>query len=215
MAQKGDFLDHMKRSFADVPIDTANDNAIDTLAFLEASEEVLKLSSAFGSIVNGLVGSDIKKNIDGVREGCQRNPLHAATLQSLCAVDAKAQEKLMWLLRGLRFIYYALTLDVDDKANDSVPEDQQTLSKPFAESYDKVLSEHHFRITRMAISKAISASLPTAKDFYGTLSSSRSMTETRQALKPWLEGLGHIVDIMYPLIDTSSPEFKARAKAKK
>lgn len=42
MAQ-ADFLDNVKKSFADVPIDAANDNAIDTIAFLQASEEMLKL----------------------------------------------------------------------------------------------------------------------------------------------------------------------------
>ena len=44
MAQTS-FLDSIKKSFADVPIDTANDNAIATTEFLEASES---LSSLFG-----------------------------------------------------------------------------------------------------------------------------------------------------------------------
>jgi hypothetical protein len=45
MAAQTPFFDSMKKSFADVPIDTANDNAISTTDFLEASES---LTSLFG-----------------------------------------------------------------------------------------------------------------------------------------------------------------------
>ena len=37
------FFDEIKMSFADVPVDAANNNAIDTIAFLKASDEVVKL----------------------------------------------------------------------------------------------------------------------------------------------------------------------------
>jgi hypothetical protein len=37
------FFDSIKRSFADVPVDSANNNAIDTSAFLEAAESLTTL----------------------------------------------------------------------------------------------------------------------------------------------------------------------------
>lgn len=39
----GTWFDTVKRSFADVPVDAANDNAISTTEFLEAAESLVKL----------------------------------------------------------------------------------------------------------------------------------------------------------------------------
>lgn len=39
----GTWFDTIKRSFADVPIDAANDNAISTAEFLEAAEALVSL----------------------------------------------------------------------------------------------------------------------------------------------------------------------------
>ncbi|CAK7567182.1 MAG: hypothetical protein SEPTF4163_005144 [Sporothrix epigloea] len=214
MAQ-ADFLDNVKKSFADVPIDAANDNAIDTIAFLQASEEMLKLVSAFGVGVDKVVGRDIKGNIDAVRDGCKRNPLHAATLQELYAADAVVREKLMWLMRGLRFVYYALKHDIADQSQKSLPEDKQQLLTAFTESYNKVLAPHHSTLVRYTASTTMKLTLPTAKTFYNTISPSKSLDETRESLKPWVEGLGRIVEIMLPVAEPTSPEYKAKAKAGK
>ena len=37
------FFDTVKKSFSDVPVDAANDNAIDTTQFLEAAESLTTL----------------------------------------------------------------------------------------------------------------------------------------------------------------------------
>lgn len=37
------FVDTLKKSFVDVPIDTANNNAIDTDTFLEATESLVTI----------------------------------------------------------------------------------------------------------------------------------------------------------------------------
>lgn len=39
----GTWLDTMKRSFEDVPVDESSDNAISTTEFLEAAESLVKL----------------------------------------------------------------------------------------------------------------------------------------------------------------------------
>ena len=44
----GTFFDTLKKSFVDVPVDTANDNAIDTQSFLEAAEA---LTTLFGESI--------------------------------------------------------------------------------------------------------------------------------------------------------------------
>jgi hypothetical protein len=43
MAQTKPFLDGMKKSFEDVPVDAANGNAVATTEFLEASETLCGL----------------------------------------------------------------------------------------------------------------------------------------------------------------------------
>ena len=42
----GTFIDTFKKSFVDVPVDAANDNAVETTAFLEAAES---LTTMFGT----------------------------------------------------------------------------------------------------------------------------------------------------------------------
>lgn len=46
----GTFLDTFKKSFVDVPVDAANDNAVDTTSFLEAAES---LTTMFGGWEEG------------------------------------------------------------------------------------------------------------------------------------------------------------------
>ncbi|CAK7217678.1 hypothetical protein SBRCBS47491_003249 [Sporothrix bragantina] len=215
MAEGQNFLDNMKKSFADVPIDTANDNAIDTIAFLAASQELLNLIPAFGLALNKLIGKDIRGNIEGVREGCMRNPLHAATLQELYAVDKIVQEKLMWLMRGLSLIYYALAQDVDDETEKSKPLEKQQLTGAFRQSYAKVLEPHHSYLAQKGALLGINTTLPTSEKFYKALSSTKPIDVVREQLKPWLAGLGRIIDILDPLVEPTSPAYQARANAKK
>ncbi|CAK7200071.1 hypothetical protein SEUCBS139899_002759 [Sporothrix eucalyptigena] len=213
------FFDDLQKSFTDVPIDSANNNAIDTIAFLDASETMVKMFDALNStILSNTVKPDMTNNIKGVREGCIRNPLHAATLQALIAVDAKAQEKLMWLVRGLRFIYFALTTDlagegteVDAKTQAVKTQKVETLSEAFKFSYNKVLAPCHGKLVAIGIRQSL-AFVPNASDFYPKLSSTLTIDEIKEKLTLWLGGLGRIVDILYPLIDDKSEEYKARLK---
>lgn len=43
----GTWFDQLKKSFADVPVDSSRDNAIETTAFLEAAESLTTLFGAF------------------------------------------------------------------------------------------------------------------------------------------------------------------------
>lgn len=53
-ASRATFFDTIKKSFAEVPVDSSHDNAIDTSAFLEASES---LTTLFGLAIPHLVAS--------------------------------------------------------------------------------------------------------------------------------------------------------------
>lgn len=46
----GTWFDTIRRSFADVPIDEANDNGISTTEFLEAAESLVTLFGEYGRV---------------------------------------------------------------------------------------------------------------------------------------------------------------------
>ena len=58
----GTFFDN-KRSFASVPVDASNDNAISTSEFLEAAEALIGLFDVLGSVAFNPVKSDMGGNI--------------------------------------------------------------------------------------------------------------------------------------------------------
>ena len=118
----------------------------------------------------------------------------------------------MWLTRGLRFIYYAITwhLDGKDDKGNALP----TLGDAFKAAYQATLAKVHSWASSVAVSTALKYGVPTSEDFYASLSA-EPVDQIREKLRVWLAGLERIVGILYPLIDTTSPEFKARAKAKK
>lgn len=51
----GTFLDTVKRSFTDVPVDKEKDNAISTTEFLEAAESLTTLFGGFSGYLGGEV----------------------------------------------------------------------------------------------------------------------------------------------------------------
>ena len=63
----GTFFDG-KRSFADVPLDAGNDNAISTTEFLEASEALTLLFDVLGGAAFKPVKSDMTGNITVSRD---------------------------------------------------------------------------------------------------------------------------------------------------
>lgn len=100
----GTYFDNGKRSFATVPIDAANDNAIATTEFLEAAEALTGLFDVLGSIAFNPVKNDIGGNIRKVRERQLAAPGESATLQDLVRNELKtkkhtATEGLLWLVR--------------------------------------------------------------------------------------------------------------------
>ncbi|KAL4796204.1 glycolipid transfer protein domain-containing protein [Aspergillus venezuelensis] len=161
------WFDNLKRSFADVPVDNANDNGIHTTEFLEAAESLLTLFDLLGSAAFSPVKSDLAGNIKKVRDRQLAAPGESETLQALVLNELKtkkhvATEGLVWLVRGLDFTAQSLRHNIDNASKE--------LSDSFREAYGKTLKPHHSFIIKPIFSAAMSAT-PYRKDFYAKLGS--------------------------------------------
>lgn len=181
------FFDEMKRSFADVPVE---DSKIDTAAFLEASESLVKLFDLLGSTAFSVVQKDMNGNIEKVRAKLLASPGDAATLQGLIlseagSSDKKATQGLLWLCRGLQFTAAAMRETVDHPEKD--------LTVTFTSAYSKTLSQYHGMLVKPIFKLAMKA-CPYRKNFFDKLGSDQ--TKVNDQLRVWLEALEKIVTII-------------------
>jgi len=196
----GTFLDTLKKSFVDVPVDAAKDNAIDTTAFLEAAESLTTLFDVLGSVAFNPVKNDMLGNIKKIRDRQLAAPAESADLQSLVKNELAtkkhtATEGLVWLVRGLEFTSIALQKNI---ANGS-----EELSVSFRDAYGSTLKPHHSFLVKPIFSAAMSA-CPYRKDFYTKLGDDPAKVEAE--LSAWLAALEKQVGIL--------KEFLARKEAK-
>ncbi|KAL4931050.1 GLTP domain-containing protein [Aspergillus undulatus] len=169
------WFDTLKRSFADVPVDNANDNGISTTEFLEAAESLLTLFDLLGSAAFTPVKSDLAGNIKKVRERQQAAPEESATLQVLVLNELKtkkhvAAEGLVWLVRGLDFTAQSLRHNIDNTSKE--------LSESFRDAYGRTLKPHHSMFIKPIFSAAMSAT-PYRKDFYAKLGSDDTVVKSK------------------------------------
>jgi len=194
------FFNTMKRSFADVPIDNQNDNAINTVDFLDASESLASLFDSMGSVAFGPVKNDILGNVKKLRDRHAAAPGESATLQELVRNELKtkkhvATEGLLWLNRGLDFTAQSLR-------HNSTHEDKE-LSESFRTAYADTLKPHHSFVIKPIFSAAMSAT-PYRKDFYPKLHDDPEAI--KDLLETWLTALEQRVKILN--------EFLGRKEAK-
>ncbi|KAL8746026.1 MAG: hypothetical protein Q9190_001893 [Brigantiaea leucoxantha] len=212
------WFESLKKSFADVPVDTANDNAISTSEFLEAAESLASLFDVLGSVAFTPVKNDILGNVKSkkVRDRQLTAPADSESLQSLVVNELKtkkhtATEGLLWLTRYslmsldpciLRPLFELTRvpqpsssgLDFTSTAlrhNQSNP--QTELSDSFRAAYGTTLKPHHSFLVKPVFSAAMSAT-PYRKDFYAKLASDQSKLETDR--EKWLEALERQVKIL-------------------
>lgn len=181
------FFDEMKKSFADVPV---SDDKIDTAAFLEASESLVKLFDLLGSSAFSVVQKDMTGNIDKIRAKLLKDPAHSATLQDLVLAEAgtkdkKATQGLLWLSRGLQFTAQAMRETVDN------PGKEMTVT--FTDAYTKTLAQYHGMLVKPIFKLAMKA-CPYRKDFYEKLGEDQA--KVAEQLAVWLEALERIVTII-------------------
>ncbi|KAJ5626224.1 hypothetical protein N7510_002533 [Penicillium lagena] len=205
----GTWFDTIKKSFADVPIDAANDDGISTTEFLEAAESLTTLfdllgSKAFLPVKNDLLGnikvrcpsppptpaSTSNPKIQKVRERQLAAPAESETLQALVLNELKAgkhtaTEGLLWLVRGLDFTAQALRHNLDNSAVE--------LSNSFREAYGGTLKPHHSFVIKPIFSAAMSAT-PYRKDFYAKMGDDQAKIAT--AMNREVQALEKVVAIL-------------------
>ncbi|KAF2101530.1 glycolipid transfer protein [Rhizodiscina lignyota] len=183
----GTYFDTLKKSFKDVPVDAANDNAISTTEFCDAAESLTTLFDVLGSVAFKPVKGDMTGNITKIRTRQSEAPAESATLQSLVQNELKAKkhtatEGLVWLNRGLDFTAQALRQNVSNPTEE--------LSNSFRAAYGETLKPHHSFMVKPIFSAAMSAT-PYRKDFYAKMGDDKAKVD--QELEVWLSSLEKIV----------------------
>ncbi|KAI9710825.1 MAG: hypothetical protein M1828_002023 [Chrysothrix sp. TS-e1954] len=194
------FFDTIRKSFADVPVDKSNDNAIPTSSFLEAAESLTTLFDVLGSAAFTPVKSDLTGNIKKVRTRQLAAPAESETLQELVRNELKgkkhtATEGLLWLTRGLDFTCQSL--------HQNLHAPTEELSTSFRAAYSNTLKPHHSFVIKPIFSAAMSAT-PYRKDFYAKLGDDPA--KVNKELGAWLNALESQVGVL--------KEFLGRKEAK-
>ncbi|KOS21412.1 Pleckstrin-like protein domain-containing family A member 8 [Escovopsis weberi] len=179
-----------KRSFVDVPIDANNGNAVSSVEFLEASESMVTIFDALGSVAFGPVKSDLNGNIKKLRDRMLAAPAESQNIQDLCRNELKAKkhvatEGLLWLVRGLEFTCIALS--------QNVAKPSEELSDSFQGAYGQTLKPHHSMFIKPIFSTAMRA-CPYRKDFYAKLGADEA--QVLGDLRVYLASLEKIVAIL-------------------
>ncbi|KAI0066023.1 het-c2 protein [Artomyces pyxidatus] len=179
-------------SFADVPI---TDAGVDTLAFLQAADGVVKLFDLLGSAAFSVVQADISGNITKVRARYDAAPKLSDTLEKLVENEKgekkrTATEGLMWLLRGLSFTCKALQYAQANKTAE--------LSVAFSTSYSETLKKFHNFIVKGVFAVALKA-CPLRSELFAKLRADpsggpeSSEEKLDEELNRWLTALSDIV----------------------
>ncbi|CEQ39863.1 SPOSA6832_01424, partial [Sporobolomyces salmonicolor] len=131
------YFETVSKSYVDVPV---SDAGVDTLAFLEATEGLIKMFDLLGNSAFAIVQNDMNGNVTKIRNRYLATPTQSATLEQL--VDNEKGEKkrtategLLWLLRGLKFTQVALARSQADK--------KEELADSFTKAYEQTLKKYH------------------------------------------------------------------------
>ncbi|SLM36383.1 glycolipid transfer protein het-c2 [Lasallia pustulata] len=196
-AKSKTFFQTIRRSFVDVPVDAAHDNAIATGEFLEAADSLTTLFDQLGSVAFTPVKNDMLGNIKKVRDRQLASPTDSQSLQSLVLSELKtkkhtATEGLLWLVRGLDFTAQAL------RDNQTHPSTE--LSTSFRTAYNTTLKPHHSWVVKPIFSAAMSAT-PYRKDFYAKIGvrdggEGQEGIGGQEELRRWLEALEKQVGVL-------------------
>ncbi|KAH0559928.1 hypothetical protein GP486_003551 [Trichoglossum hirsutum] len=193
------FFDSLKRSFSDVPVDAAKENAISTTEFLEAAESLITLFGVYmlGELAGNPamfaftpVKSDMGGNIKKIRDRQLAAPAESETLQALVQNELKLKKPvasggLLWLVRGLDFTAKALRKNTSNSTEE--------LSDSFRSAYGDTLKPHHNFMVKPVFSAAMSAT-PYRKDFYQKLGDDQEQVKAK--LEAWLTALEKQVEIL-------------------
>ncbi|KAJ3068832.1 hypothetical protein HK102_007060 [Quaeritorhiza haematococci] len=159
------FFETVTVSYTQVPI--SDKNEIDTVKFLEATENLIRLFDILNPTAFAVVKNDMQGNVNKIRTKYNESPSSYPTLQSIVLAEKDAGPKkrvategLLWLKRGLEFTAAALRRNIDNATEE--------------------------------LSLAMKA-CPYRKDFYAKLAPADKVTEV---LTEWLVGFEKCVAIL-------------------
>ncbi|KAM0751326.1 glycolipid transfer protein [Meredithblackwellia eburnea MCA 4105] len=178
------YLSTVNKSYVDVPV---TDAGVDTAAFLDATEGLIKMFDLLGNPAFSIVQNDMNGNVAKIRTRFLATPDKSATLESLVENEKgekkrTATEGLLWLLRGLRFTQLALTRSQADKSEE--------LNVSFTKAYEESLKKFHSFVVKPLFTLAMK-SCPYRAAFYEKLGSPLDVVE--KELQAWLAALEAII----------------------
>ncbi|KAL8297951.1 hypothetical protein RB600_002799 [Gaeumannomyces tritici] len=222
----GTFVDTLKKSFVDVPVDKEKDNAIDTAAFLDAAESLTTIFDLLGSVAFTPVKNDMLGNVKvriasvsllpGLPGHCQAQRANRvpgiSTIQKirdrLLAAPAESetiQELVLNELKtkkhvateGLLWLIRGLEF-VCIALSQNLAQATTELADSFRTAYSETLKPHHSFIVKPVFSAAMSA-VPYRKDFYAKVGSDEE--KVKADLGEYLASLDKIVGILKGFLD--------------
>ncbi|KLU82398.1 HET-C2 protein [Magnaporthiopsis poae ATCC 64411] len=191
----GTFVDTLKKSFVDVPVNAEKDNAVDSAAFLDAAESLTTIFDLLGSVAFTPVKNDMLGNVKKIRDRLLAAPAESETIQELVVNEIKtkkhtAAEGLLWLVRGLEFVCIALS--------QNLAQPDTELADSFRAAYGETLKPHHSFLVKPIFSAAMGA-VPYRKDFYAKVGSDSE--KVNADLGKYLASLDRIVGILKGFLD--------------
>ncbi|CAG8698985.1 12063_t:CDS:2 [Dentiscutata erythropus] len=187
------FFDSLETSYIDVPI---TEDGIDTITFLNATHELVRLIDIIGPEVFEVLRSEMNGNIKHIRERYEHNISKNLTLEKLIKHDESEHKKkyihiLMSLIREIEFFAIGLRRSIDDPSEE--------LAVSFMESYRKTLEHYHSIIIRPIFKIAIKA-CPYRHEFFKKLGDNQE--KVCQQYESWLSSVEGIIKRLHAL-----PEF--------
>ncbi|CAJ0748423.1 3691_t:CDS:2, partial [Entrophospora sp. SA101] len=178
------FFETIKRSYTEVPI---NEEGIDTIAFLEATEGLVQLFDLLGSTAFSIVQNDMNGNIKKIQAKYDTDPSKNNSLENLIKNEAGekkrvATEGLLWLKRGLELTSVALRRSINNVSEE--------LSVSFTMSYGETLKQYHNFVVKSLFTVAMKA-CPYREEFFKKLGDDQEVVIVKY--KEWLGALEVIV----------------------
>ncbi|KAF5251563.1 hypothetical protein FANTH_3173 [Fusarium anthophilum] len=225
----GTIVQSLKRTFADVPVDETNGNAVSTVEFLEASESLTTIFDAIGGVAFGPVKKDILGNVevrhsypfssrDSIRDVlCSSNksdsylqklrarhaaaPAESATVQDLVRNELKTGKHTA--TEGCLWLVRGLDFTKQGLEH-NVQNPSVELSESFRDAYGNTLKPHHSFMVKPIFSAAMSA-VPYRKDFYAKLGDNPEKVQVD--LEAYLASFSKVVAILKEFINSKEAKW--------
>ncbi|MBW0564411.1 hypothetical protein O181_104126 [Austropuccinia psidii MF-1] len=171
---------------ATAPYVPITDEGVDTEAFLEACEDLVKLFDLFGSKAFAVVQNDLTGNIAKIRNRYLAFPAESKTLERLVEHEKNEKKKdgtqgLLWLTRGLHFTYEGLRISQQNPGEE--------LSVSFTKGYETTLKPYHSFVVKPVFGLAMKA-CPYRAALFEKLG---PKDQVEVELEKWLTGLEKVV----------------------